>query len=158
MTTKGIIWRDSQGNHVEIAYSDALTGSPLVFTDIPEARAVARNPEASPEVDFTSYDSTEQELKLGLPRRGSYDVTCVFVPDSATQQQVVTFDENKEERVWRIRQPKANVANQKRAEERFRAYVQVASINTTGALDNNATEFVFTLRVAGGYVYEKEAA
>ena len=156
--TAGIYWFDSEGNHVEVAFSDAITGSPLVFTTVPEAKAAARNPEASPEIDFTNYDSVEQELRVGLPRRGTYDVTCNFVPASAVLETIMEFQDTKEERIWRIRYPKATISNAKRAEERFRGFVQVASIAPPGAQDTNPADFNFTLRVSGAYVYEKEAA
>jgi len=156
--TAGIYWFDADQNHIEIAFSDALTGSPLVFTDIPEAKAAARSSEASPEIDFTNYDSTEQELKLGLARRGSFDVTANFVPMSAVQETVLTLAETKEERIWRIKYPKSVLTNATRAEERFRGYVQTATINPPGATDQNPVDFAFTLRVSGGYVYVKEAA
>lgn len=156
--TAGIYWFDSDGDHIEIAFSNALTGSPLVYTDVPEVKAAAANPEASPEIDFTNYDSTEQELRVGLARRGSYDVTCNFVPASAVQETIIGFNASKAERIWRIKYPKATTSNTVRAEERFRGYVQTASIAPPGAQDTNPADFTFTLRVSGDYVYVKEAA
>lgn len=157
MATEGIYWFDSAGNNVKLEYSANLTGSPLDWTEVSELKSLSRNPEASPEIDFTHYNSTEQELKLGLARRGGWDATCNFAPKSVSQAAVIALDLSKEERWWRIVYPKAVAASSQRATENFRAYVQTAAIAPPGAQDTNPADFNFTLRAAGDYSFTPES-
>ena len=158
MASQGIYWFDSEGDYVKVEFSTNMTDSPLTFTEVSEVKGVSANPEASPEIDFTHYASVEQELRVGLPRRGSYDITCNFVPDSSSQETIMTLNNTKEARRWRIRYPQSDVSHTVPAEERFDGYVQTASIAPPGAQDTTPVDFNFTLRVAGSYLYQKEAA
>ena len=157
MASKGINWFNSDGNNITLEYTTNLTGSPLEYTFVAELKALGRNPEASPEIDFTHYDSTEQEVRLGLARRGSYDATCNFAPKAASQAAIIALDLSKEERYWRVRYPKADVASSNRATEFFRASVQSAAIAPPSATDTNPADFNFTLRVAGNYQFTPES-
>lgn len=158
MSTSGIYWRDSDDNHITLEYSADLTSSPLDWTEVLELKALSRNPEASPEIDFTHYGSTEQELKLGLARRGSFDGVCNFRPAGTGQAfAIIALNESKEELWWRVKYPKATLASTNRAQEQFRAYVQTAAISPPGAQDTNPVDFNFTLRVAGAYSFTAES-
>ena len=155
--TQGIYWFDSDGNNIELEYSADLTDSPLTFTAVTDLKALNRNPEASPEIDFTHYASTEQELKLGLKRTGSFDAVCNFAPKAASHGAIIALDASKAERWWRIKYPKAVSASTQRATELFRGYVQTAAIAPPGAQDTNPVDFNFTLRVSGDYSFTAES-
>lgn len=156
--TEGILWYDTPGSsYIKLEYSANLTDSPLTYTEVSDLKAMSRNPEASPEANFTHYSSTEEELKLGLPRHGSFDAVCNFAPKSTSQAAVIGLNASKAERWWRITYPKAVAASTQKATEKFRAYVQSAAIAPPGAQDSAPVDLNFTLRVAGDYSFTPES-
>jgi hypothetical protein len=157
-TTQGITWRDADNNYIKLEYSTDLDSSPLVYTEVTDLKALTRNPEASPEGDFTHYASTGQELKLGLPRHGSYDGVCNYAPKSTTQaKKILDLSASKEELWWRVTYPKVTSSSTQRATEKFRGYVSTAAIAPPAATTADPVDFNFTLRVAGDYSLTAES-
>jgi hypothetical protein len=154
----GITFRDAAANYVKVEYSTEVPPvTASVWTEVTECKSASRNPEASPEVDFTHYSSTEQELRLGLPRRGSWDFGCNFVGNSTSIDTIVTLDGSKGQRWWRITYPKSNLSSTTGAIEKWAGFVSTTSIAPPTATDDNPADFNFTVRSAGSYTFTKEA-
>jgi Lambda phage tail tube protein, TTP len=153
----GITFRDASANYVKVEYSTQVPPvSATTWTEVTEAKSIGRNPEASPEIDFTHYSSTEQELRLGLARRGSWDFGCNFVPNSTSQDAIITLDTNKGVRWWRITYPKSNLSSTTASSELWAGFVSTTSVAPPSATEDSPADFNFTVRSTGSYAFSKE--
>lgn len=156
--TAGITYRDASGNYVKVEYSTEVPpATASTWTEVTECKSVGRNPEASPEIDFTHYSSTEQELRLGLARRGSWDFGSNFVGVSTSQEAILGFFTNSTSRWWRITYPKSNLSSTSGAIEKWAGFVSSAGIAPPNATEDNPADFNWTVRSTGSYTFTKEA-
>ena len=157
--TAGIYWFDSAGNKLKIEYSTEVPPAVgATWTTVSECKRVARNPEASDQIPFTNYESTEKEFRTGLASRGSWDFGANFVPESASQAAIIALDSSKGERWWRITYPKADTTSTIAAMEMFKGTVETASIAPPDAEATTPVDFNWTVRAGGGYTFTPESA
>lgn len=159
MATNGITWRDSASNKLVLEYSDEVPPiAGATWNAVDEVRGITINPEASAESSFTSYESTTEEFKLGLPRPGGSDIVCIFDPESASQAAVAALDASKSQRWWRITHPKADTTNGVASSFMTAAFVSTASNAYPDSDTSDPVLFNFSLRHTGTSTRVAEAA
>ena len=159
MATNGIRFFDGAGNRIVVEYSTEVPPvAAATWTAVDEVRAISRNPEASPESSFSSYESTTEEIKLGLPRNGGWDFGAIFDPESVSQSAVLALDQSKGERWWRVTHPKADTTNGVASSFLFQGFVSVASTAYPDSDTADPLMFNWTTRQSAGGTFTPESA
>ena len=153
----GLVFRDSAGNRVEVAFSANLTTPVTSWITVEEVFDVAQGAEASDQIEMTNFQSITKEFKGGFGNPGTFSFQCNWVPTTGGTQSVIITDLWKDgaERYWRVRWPLVTVTNTGRATHVWRGGVSTANVQMPLA---DRGQFNFDVLVSAGFTFTPETA
>jgi hypothetical protein len=81
------------------------SGSPEVFTSVPEVITITPGAAEAPDLDATSLDSSARETKPGLTSYATFTVEMIFVPNNAVQHAMADEIPTSTSRHFRVMDP-----------------------------------------------------